>query len=93
MIQIFYFNIYALLNPGASFSFVTPYVAMNFNVLPEQLSEPSSVSTPVGESILAERVYCYCPIFVNHKSTMADLVELDMVYFDVILGMDLLHAY
>uniref|UniRef100_M1DG48 Retrotransposon gag protein n=1 Tax=Solanum tuberosum TaxID=4113 RepID=M1DG48_SOLTU len=34
-------------DPGASLSFVTPYVAMNFNVLPEQLSEPSSVSTPV----------------------------------------------
>ncbi|KAG5611701.1 hypothetical protein H5410_022982 [Solanum commersonii] len=36
-------------NPGASLSFVTPYVAMNFDVILEQLSEPFSVSTPVGE--------------------------------------------
>uniref|UniRef100_M1DMD7 Gag-pol polyprotein n=1 Tax=Solanum tuberosum TaxID=4113 RepID=M1DMD7_SOLTU len=39
-------------DPGASLSFVTPYVAMNFVVIPEQLSEPYSVSTPVGESII-----------------------------------------
>ncbi|KAH0672886.1 hypothetical protein KY284_023973 [Solanum tuberosum] len=79
-------------DPGASFSFVTPYVAMNFDVFPENLSEPFSVCTPVGESILAERVYCDCTISVNHKSTMVDLVELDMVDFDVILGMDRLYA-
>ncbi|KAG5595585.1 hypothetical protein H5410_036817 [Solanum commersonii] len=54
--------------------------------------EQASVSTPVGESILAERVYHDCTIFVNCKSTMADLVELDMVDSDVILGMDWLHA-
>ncbi|WMV55510.1 hypothetical protein MTR67_048895 [Solanum verrucosum] len=38
------------------------------------------------------RVYRDCPVFVNYKSTMDDLVELDMVDFDVILGMDWLHA-
>ncbi|KAH0646574.1 hypothetical protein KY284_034458 [Solanum tuberosum] len=81
------------LHPGASLSFVTPYVSMNFDVLPEKLCEPFSVSTPVGESILAERVYRDCVISINHKSTMADLVELDMVDFDVILGMDWVHAY
>ncbi|KAH0776371.1 hypothetical protein KY290_007782 [Solanum tuberosum] len=92
MIRVFDFTVYALLDPGVSLSFVTSYVAMNFNVLPEQLSESFSVSTPVGESILAERVYRDCPISVNHKSTMADLIELDMVDFDVILGMDWLHS-
>ncbi|KAH0669628.1 hypothetical protein KY289_024121 [Solanum tuberosum] len=72
-------------NPGASFSFVTPYVAMNFDVIPKQLSEPFNVSTPVGESILAERVYRDCPIFVNHKSTMVDVVELDMFPNELVL--------
>jgi len=88
MLKVFNSDVYALLDPEASLYFVTPYVAMNFDVLPEQLLEPFSVSTPVGESILPERVYRDCTIFVNHKSTMADLVELDMVDFDVILGMD-----
>jgi len=65
---------------------------MNFNFIPEQLSEPFSVSTHVGESILAEKVYRDCPISINHKSIITNLVELDMVDFDVILGMDWLHA-
>ncbi|WMV32498.1 hypothetical protein MTR67_025883 [Solanum verrucosum] len=47
MIQVFEFTVYALLDPGASLSFVTLYVAMNFDVIPEQLSEPFSVSTYV----------------------------------------------
>ncbi|KAK4706720.1 hypothetical protein R3W88_033732 [Solanum pinnatisectum] len=37
MIQVFNYNVYTLLDPGVSLSFVTPYVAMNFDVLPEQL--------------------------------------------------------
>ncbi|KAG5581339.1 hypothetical protein H5410_051966 [Solanum commersonii] len=48
---------------------------------------------PIGESVLAERVYRDCSISINHKSTMADLMELYMVDFDVILGMGWLNAY
>ena len=66
----------------------TTYVANQFEVLLEKLYEPFCVFTHVGEFILAERVYRNCPICINHKNTMADIVELDMVNFDVILGMD-----
>ncbi|KAH0776456.1 hypothetical protein KY290_007867 [Solanum tuberosum] len=93
MIKVFTLNVCALIDLGASLSFVTPYVAMKFDVLPEKLCEPFCVSTHVGESILAERVYHDCTISVNHKSTVAGLVELDMVDFEVILGMDWFHAY
>ncbi|WMV32686.1 hypothetical protein MTR67_026071 [Solanum verrucosum] len=85
MIKVFAFDVYALLDPGESLSFVTPYIANKFEVFPKRLFEPFCVSTYVGESILAERVYRDCPVSVNQKSTMADLVELDMVDFDVIL--------
>ena len=85
------FTVYALLDPWAILSFVTPYVGMNVEIILEQLSKPFNVSTPVAEFILAERVYCDCAIFFSHKSTMNNLVELEMVDFDVILGMDRLH--
>uniref|UniRef100_M1D8P2 Retrotransposon gag protein n=1 Tax=Solanum tuberosum TaxID=4113 RepID=M1D8P2_SOLTU len=78
---------------GASLSFVTPYAANNFDVLREKLCELFCVSSPIVESILAERVYHDCVISINHKNTMFDLVELDMVDLDVILCMDWLHAY
>ncbi|XP_049372732.1 uncharacterized protein LOC125837697 [Solanum verrucosum] len=70
MIKVFTFDVYALLDPGASLSFVTPYVAIRLDILTEQLLEPFSVSTRVGESILVERVYRDCTISVNHKYTM-----------------------
>ncbi|XP_015087048.1 uncharacterized protein LOC107030190 [Solanum pennellii] len=40
MIQVFDFTVYALLDPGASLSYVTSYVAMNFYVIVGQHSEP-----------------------------------------------------
>lgn len=86
--KLFTFDIYEFLYLGASLYFVTPYVAMRFNIILEQLIEPINVSTPVGESILVEKVYCDCAIYVNYKDFLTDLVELDMVEFDVILVMD-----
>ena len=81
-----------MLDPRASLSLVTPYVANQSKIHPEKLSEPFCVSTPVRDSILEERVYRDCPISINHKNTIADLVEVVMVDFDVILGIDWLHA-
>ena len=54
MINVFAFDVYALLDPGASLYFVTPYFAIKFDVLPEKLCEPFYVSTPNGKSNLAE---------------------------------------
>ena len=51
---------------------------MNFYVISEKLSEPFTVSTPAGESIIAERVYRDCHTSINNKNIMDDLVELDM---------------
>lgn len=61
---------------------------MNFNIVPKKLSKPFSVFIP----ILAEKIYYYCPVFVNCKSTMVNLVEFDMVDFDIIPDKDWLHA-
>ena len=65
---------------------------MNFEIYPQQLSEPFSVTNTVGESILAERVYRDFPFFVIHKSTMTDLIIVRHGRFLCILGMDWLHA-
>lgn len=53
MLHIFQFDVYALLDPGSSFSYVTPLVAVNFEMSTENLPDPILVSTPVGESIVA----------------------------------------
>ena len=91
-LRVFNLDVYALLDPGATLSFVTPYITVNFNVSPETLPEPCSVSTPIGDPVIARRVYKNCPVTVSQKVTSADLVELEMVDFDIILGMDWLHS-
>ncbi|XP_049358413.1 uncharacterized protein LOC125823000 [Solanum verrucosum] len=45
MLHVFSIDAYALLGPGATLSFVTPFVAMKFEVLLEELLEPFLVST------------------------------------------------
>ncbi|KAH0644637.1 hypothetical protein KY284_032521 [Solanum tuberosum] len=41
MIKVFTFDVYALLDPGASLSFVTPYIAMNFIFILSNFLSPS----------------------------------------------------
>ena len=40
MIKVFNFDVYALLDPGESLSFLNQYVANQFEILPEKLCEP-----------------------------------------------------
>ena len=55
MLKVFSIDVYALLDPGATLSFVTPLVAKKFDILPDILHEHFLVSTPVGESIFAKK--------------------------------------
>ena len=50
------------------------------------------VSNPVVESVVAKRVYRNCPIMLPNRVSYVDLRELDMLDFDIIFGMDWLHA-
>ncbi|XP_069147059.1 uncharacterized protein [Solanum lycopersicum] len=90
-LRVFDFDIYALLDPGDTFSFVTPYIAVQFSVNPKKLSKSFSVSTPVGDLVIARRAYKNYPVTVSQKVTSSDLVELEVVDFDVFLGMDWLY--
>ncbi|XP_075088375.1 uncharacterized protein LOC142170377 [Nicotiana tabacum] len=92
MLTIFTFDVYALIDPGSTLSYVTPYIAKKFGIEPEKLCEPFEVSTPVGESVITRCIYRGCPIKVYHRLIATDLVELEMVDFDVIMGMDWLES-
>ncbi|XP_070050468.1 uncharacterized protein [Nicotiana tomentosiformis] len=80
------YYVYASIDPGSTLSYITPLVSSKFGIEPE-LVKPFEVSTPVGDPAISRRVYRDCTVVV-HRSTAADLIELYMVEFDVILGMD-----
>ena len=48
---------------------------------------PIRVSTPVGESVIVDKVYRSCLVTFVGSNTYVDLIILEMVDFDVILGM------
>ncbi|WMV41353.1 hypothetical protein MTR67_034738 [Solanum verrucosum] len=85
MLKVIHLDVYSLLDPCATLSFVTPYVAIRFNISLNVLLDPFFVSTPIGESIQAKRVYRNCHVSLSHRVTHVDLVELDMLDFDIIL--------
>jgi hypothetical protein len=57
-------------------SFVSPIFASCLGSDPSLLDVPLMVATPMGDILLAKPIY------------ITDLVELNMIDFDVILGMD-----
>ena len=52
-VRIFNLDAYTLLDPGATLSFVTPYIVTQFSFSPETLFEPFLVSTPVDDLVIA----------------------------------------
>lgn len=88
ILSVFSYDVYALIDPGSTLSYVTPFVANKFGVEPELISKPLAVSTPIGDSVIARRVYRGCTVMICSRQTSVNLFELEMVDFDVIMGMD-----
>ncbi|XP_049371627.1 uncharacterized protein LOC125836498 [Solanum verrucosum] len=59
----------------------------------ESLADPIHVSTPVGESLVVDQILRSCLVTIQGYDTRVDLILLDMVDSDVILGMDWLSPY
>ena len=93
ILQVFLTSVYALPYQGSTLSFVTPLLDITFETLSESLHDPIVVSTPLGEYVRTDRVYKDLLIVVSGKTMCADLVELPMHDFDVILFMYLLHSF
>ena len=77
-----------LIDPGATHSFVATSCIMHLGKEPKQLDNPMNVSTPVGENPRIDAVYLNCIVKVQGNELLVDLLPLEMVDFDVILGMD-----
>lgn len=50
--------------------------------------EPFDVATLVGDSVIAKQVYRNCLVVIYSHHTIADLIELYMTEFDIIMGIN-----
>ena len=88
MLQVFSTSAYALLDTGSMLSFMTPLFTLTFETLHEFLHDPIVVRTPLGENVRDYRVHKDYQIVVCSRTMCADLVELPMHDFNIILCMD-----
>ncbi|XP_075080504.1 uncharacterized protein LOC142166003 [Nicotiana tabacum] len=88
ILSVFSIDIYALIDPGSTLSYISPFVASKWDREPELLQKSFEVSMPMGESVVVRRVYRSCDVKIHDRHTLADLHELEMADFDIIMGMD-----
>ena len=74
MLQVYSIDVYALLHPGAKLSFVTPLISWKFDILANVLKDPFMVTTPVGDAVVAKRVYRNYPIMLPIRVTYVELI-------------------
>ncbi|XP_070030980.1 uncharacterized protein [Nicotiana tomentosiformis] len=71
-----------------TYSYVSSLFAHFLGVPRESLGTSLYVSTPVGDSVIVDRIYRSCIMTLCGYETRADLLLLDMTDFEVTLGVD-----
>ncbi|XP_042454998.1 uncharacterized protein LOC122039050 [Zingiber officinale] len=84
---------HALIDSGATHSFISAIYIAKLGITPEQMIKGYSVSLPSGVKLYNNRVVRNCQIKMQNCMVSAELIVLEMVEFDVILGMDWLTQY
>ena len=72
---------------------MSTYFSPSLDILCESLDLSIHISTPVRDSVVLDRVYRLCIVTLIGYDTHVDLKVVDMIDFDVILGMDWLSSY
>ena len=78
----------ALFDPGATHSFISHDCAEKLKLPSEIMNTTYEVHTPVRECYETRIRYPQCPIVIENQDFSADLIELPIRDFDLILGMD-----
>ena len=76
-----------LFDPGASHSFVSPIFASRMAWQASKMLFPFSVATPLSDELETDIFFSSCPVLVEGRELLVDLVLSDLIDFNVILGM------
>ena len=80
-----------LIDCGATHSVISHTFAQVTQPRPTPIGYDLEFAMPRWERCIVDRVYPVCPVIVEDVVMPADLIPLDIVDFDVILGTDWLH--
>ncbi|WMV33594.1 hypothetical protein MTR67_026979, partial [Solanum verrucosum] len=75
-------------DPGSTFLYVSTYLVVGFDMMSDCMHVTIHISTPVGESLVVDRVYRSFLVSLTEYDTWVNLIILGIVDLDIILGMD-----
>ena len=84
---------HALLDSGATHSFISSRFTKKLGRPLEQTSVSFKVSLPSGETIFTNRMLRSCLIEIDGRELTGDMIEIYMPDYELILGMDWLSRY
>ncbi|XP_073051368.1 uncharacterized protein [Primulina eburnea] len=82
-----------LFDPGATHSFISKVFVHKLPLLFEQLPYSFEICSPLGTTMITDIIYRNCPLKFQEKEYLADLIELPIKNYDIILGMDWLYRH
>ena len=86
--SLFDIEMHALIDPGSTHSYVCMEHVFEKVLVMEKLAYDMHVTSPLGHSVSVNSVYRNCPIVIQAREFLANLITLPFREFDLILGMD-----
>ena len=86
-------EMHALIGLGSTHSYVCIEHVFDKILAVEQLAYDMHVTSPLGHSVSVNNVYRNCPIVIQPREFLSDLITLLFREFDLILGMDWLSKH
>ena len=86
-------EMHALIDPGSTHSYVCMEHVFDKVPAKEKLAYDMYVTSRLGHSVSVNSIYRNCPIVIQTREFLADLITLPFREFDLILGMDWLSKH
>ncbi|XP_070042891.1 uncharacterized protein [Nicotiana tomentosiformis] len=93
IVSVFHRDASVLFDSGSTYSYVPSYFVSHLDLPRSSIDIIVHVCTPVGFSVVVDCVYQPCVVTIRSYETSFNLLFLNMVDFDMILGMDWLFLY
>ena len=93
IISVYDHDAYALVNPGATYSFISIPFTKRHQIESQPIDGRMVVSVPNGDTMISVRIVLGNRLVIQNKDFPADLIVLGILDFDIVLGMDRLSRH
>ena len=93
MISVYDHDAYALVDPGATHSFISIQFTERYQIESQPIDGRMVVSIPNGDTMISERIVPGSRLVIQNKDFPVDLIVLGIHDFDIVLGMDWLSKH